>query len=142
MHMNHVIHNFLRNKFCIDTLSTGVVKLATTSNALRQGEAGGPASGFTCHSLPRWRKPTGRGMSFHDLSSMITEIRSTIPRVQLIQSTSYKTDLSHRSTTKTAYRYHLQPTAYHICKISILKPEAIAVIPLLGHAEIKQNFFL
>lgn len=85
------------------------------------------------------KKPTGRGMSFHDLSSMITEIRSTIPRVQLIQSTSYKTDLSHRSTTKTAHRTHLQPTAYHICEISSLKPEAIALIPLLGHAEIKQK---
>src|SRR3954464_7324050 len=48
----------------------------------------------------RWRKPTYRGMSFHDLSSMITEIKSTIPRAQLIQSTLYKTDLSHRSTTK------------------------------------------
>src|SRR3954466_9277860 len=79
-------------------------------------------------------------MSFHDLSCMITEIRSTIPRVQLIQSTSYKTNLSHRSTTKTANRSHLQPTAYHICEISSLKPEAIALIPLLGHAEIKQNF--
>src|SRR4051812_8639349 len=93
MHMNHTIHNFLqKNKLCIDTISTSAVTLATTSKALRQGKAGGP-------SLPRWRKPTGRGMSFHDLSSMITEIRSTIPRVQLIQSNSYKTDLSHRSTT-------------------------------------------
>src|SRR3954470_19397503 len=53
-------------------------------------------------------------MSFHDLSSMITEIRSTIPRVQLIQSTSYKTDLSHRSTTKTTHRSHLQLIAYHL----------------------------
>ena len=25
------------------------------------------AIGFTCHSLPRWRNPTGRGMSFDDL---------------------------------------------------------------------------
>src|SRR3954463_3798803 len=28
-----------KNKLCIDTISTGVVKLATTSKALRQGEA-------------------------------------------------------------------------------------------------------
>src|SRR3954466_1872959 len=40
MHMNHTIHNFLQNRLCIDTISTGVVKLATTSKALRQGEAG------------------------------------------------------------------------------------------------------
>ena len=62
------------------------------------------------------------------------------PRVQLIQSTLYKTDLSHRSTTKTAIRSNLTPTAYHICTISSLKLEANALIPQLGHAEKNKTF--
>jgi methyl coenzyme M reductase beta subunit len=44
MHISHTIHNILQNKLCIETISIGVVNLATTSKALRQGEAGGPAS--------------------------------------------------------------------------------------------------
>ena len=31
------------------------------------------STGFMCHCLPRWRKPTGRGKSFDNLRITITE---------------------------------------------------------------------
>ena len=47
-HAHEPYHSQLpaKNKLCVDTISTGVVKLATVSKALRQGEAGGPDSIF------------------------------------------------------------------------------------------------
>ena len=67
--MNHTIHNFLKNKLCIDTISTGVVKLATTCKALRQGEAGGPNMDSDHHS---------DSIKPFDLRSPLLDLRVTV----------------------------------------------------------------
>ena len=94
-------HTSCKIKLCIESHSTGICELTTPmilyeiQKGLRLGGSRGSppagfegaaplavssrdASGFMCHSLPRWRKPTGRGKSFHDLSITITETRSEI----------------------------------------------------------------